>query len=455
MGQALLLPSSTELVTKFLKIEKDWEEKYEALTELSENLVMREEIREKELQQLEDDNKDLKDKLDLAEKDSKQQAELQWKVSQLEQQMHQRDAEVLDLIKQKTSLSEKLTETRKMLLDKRDELVDCEETWDLKYRRQNVNFYKILEEKNQFYMTKIKQLLDDNENLVYKYNKDLAENSQSWASTVIEMHHEKTLLEDICLDMKKKMRGFFSCSRTVDRETMLTNMKSKMLKSRMVKVKEKQEAGVEQGAQQDEMEETKEPEKKKKGFLSWMFRKKMSDWEGQVQEFNSCWATVERSYSTATTTPTPSTSTSPSSLNPITLYVTILEPPPTSSSSTSGSSLDLPLNPIAQYFALLNPPPTSSSSTSSSSPSLPLTPIAIKVSTLPLPPTPSSSTSSSSPSLPLTPTARYFSILPLPPTPSSSTSPPSLDLPHTPITLYVSTLHPIPPPSSSTSGVLV
>ena len=44
----------------------------------------------------EDNNKDLNDKLELAKQDRKPQAELRWRISQLKQQMHQKDTEILD-----------------------------------------------------------------------------------------------------------------------------------------------------------------------------------------------------------------------------------------------------------------------------------------------------------------------------------------------------------------------
>ncbi|XP_074479129.1 uncharacterized protein LOC141760337 [Sebastes fasciatus] len=279
MGQALMLPSSSELMTEIdelLKSEEAWAAKYNAMKELSENISGIQQSWEMKLQELEDGNKDLSDKLDLAEKDRKLEAELQERMSQLEQLIDQRDAEILDLSKQATSLSQGFTEIRKKLLDKGDELVDCEETWEVKCREQKAEFYKVLDEKDQFYMARIKRMQDCKEKLQDKFNADLAESDQGWMTRVKQMDDETTLLEDICLDMKKKMRGFFSSRRMEDRRTSLQEMKRKMRKKWMEKKEEEQEA------------------EEKKVFFRWMFRKKKSDCESQLdEEAAGCSAQVE------------------------------------------------------------------------------------------------------------------------------------------------------------------
>ncbi|XP_037613746.1 golgin subfamily A member 6-like protein 1 [Sebastes umbrosus] len=281
MGQTLLLPSSMALsveVFELIKSQEAWEAKYNTVKDLLENISVREKIWETKVQQLEDKKKALEDKLDLAEKDRTPQAELWWRVSQLEQQIHQKDAEVLDFSEYKWSLSQKLSETRQKLSEKEKELVECKEIWEVKCRELDEESCRVLEEKDQFYKTKIKQMLDDNVDLQKNFNEELEANDKSWVSTARQMDKEKMLLEDICLDMKKKMRGFFSSRRTVDRETMLAKMKNKML-TRMEKEKEEQE----------------EPERKKKGFLHWMFRKRKSDCESQLdEEAAGCSAQVEK-----------------------------------------------------------------------------------------------------------------------------------------------------------------
>ncbi|XP_037606663.1 putative leucine-rich repeat-containing protein DDB_G0290503 isoform X1 [Sebastes umbrosus] len=281
MGQTLTLPSSSNLkaeIDELLKSEEAWAAKFNAIKELSENVSGIEQSWESKIHQLEDDNKVLTDKLDLAENDKKMEALLQEKISQLETQLDQKNSKILDLSKQTVCLSEWLTETRKKLLDKRDELGDCEETWEGKYREQKIYFYKVQDEKDDFYMTTIKRISGDKEKLQDKFNEDLAESDQSWINAVKRMDDETTLLEDICLDMKKKMRGFFSFSRTEDRGKWLQELKSKMREK--LKKEEEQEAEVEQRAQRDEAE------KKEKGFFRWMLRKRKrkSDCANQVEE---------------------------------------------------------------------------------------------------------------------------------------------------------------------------
>ena len=205
-------------------------------------------------------------------------------ISQLKQQMHQKDAEIVDLSEQKMSISQRLSDTRNKLLVKGEELVDCKETWEVKCREQNDKFCKILDEKNQFYMTKIKQMQDNNETLQHNLNEDLEYNSKSWESIVQQMDDEKTLLEKICLDLKRKKRGLFHHRHPEDPKTSLQKMKSKMLKKKMKETEEEQEV---------EVEEQKEPEKEKKGFFHRMFRKKKSDCDSRVEEEAACCSTQD------------------------------------------------------------------------------------------------------------------------------------------------------------------
>ena len=148
MGQTQSLPSSSDLmaeIDELLKNEAAWAAKFNALKALSENVTAIEQSWESKLKQLEDDNNDLMNKLDLTEKERKIEAELQEKIRQLEQQIDERNGKILDLSKQTAGLSEGLTDVRRKLLDKRDELVDCEETWEGKYREQKIDFYKDLD----------------------------------------------------------------------------------------------------------------------------------------------------------------------------------------------------------------------------------------------------------------------------------------------------------------------
>ncbi|KAK1893382.1 Laminin subunit gamma-1 [Dissostichus eleginoides] len=66
---------------------------------------------------------------------------------------------------------------------------------------------------------------------------DLAQRKLSWATTEKKMEEEKKHLEDLCLHMKNKSRGFFSRRRgeTEDRDVALQKMISKMQEKEMRK----------------------------------------------------------------------------------------------------------------------------------------------------------------------------------------------------------------------------
>ncbi|KAK1878124.1 Hydrocephalus-inducing protein [Dissostichus eleginoides] len=78
---------------------------------------------------------------------------------------------------------------------------------------------------------------------------DLAQTRLSWEAKEKKMEDEKTLLEDLCLHMKNKSRGFFARRRaTEERDVILQKMLRKMQEKEMRKEakgekEEKEEAG--------------------------------------------------------------------------------------------------------------------------------------------------------------------------------------------------------------------
>ncbi|XP_054453129.1 golgin subfamily A member 4-like [Anoplopoma fimbria] len=196
---------------ELLQNEKDWQEKYEALEmKTTEDLDLKEQSLktlqvEHQDKQTETQNQLISKRAELLQSneawqvkydaleekttkdlDLKQQsldtlqAEYQRKVNQVEKQIHLMDTEILDLIKTKADVSEKLTETQNQLINKEAELLQSEKDWELKY--------EALEEKT---------------------SKDLDQQVLSWETKVQQLEDEKKVLEDICLQMKKKRRGFF------------------------------------------------------------------------------------------------------------------------------------------------------------------------------------------------------------------------------------------------------
>ncbi|KAL7378068.1 hypothetical protein ABVT39_007996 [Epinephelus coioides] len=127
-----------------------------------------------------------------------QQNEVNIKVSLIEEQVLQRDAEILHLTKDNNSLIEKLSEKTEEISRKDDELLQSQRAWEDKCNTLETNITEELAEKHQ---AEVKQLMD-----------------------------EKVELEDLCLYVNKRRRRFLLFPRrsSDDRETQLQKMKNKM-----------------------------------------------------------------------------------------------------------------------------------------------------------------------------------------------------------------------------------
>uniref|UniRef100_UPI0014467327 trichohyalin-like n=1 Tax=Epinephelus lanceolatus TaxID=310571 RepID=UPI0014467327 len=156
--------------------EEAWQEKYEAL-------------REKLTTDMEEKNK----------KWETQENEFTIKVSLMEEQIHQRDVEILRLTEDNNCLIEKLAETTQELTCRATEL-QSQKAW------QNKN-------------TALENI-----------TKHLAEKQQSWEREVAQLIANKAELEDLCLFIHSKRKRFLLFPRrsSDDRETQLQQLKTKM-----------------------------------------------------------------------------------------------------------------------------------------------------------------------------------------------------------------------------------
>ncbi|KAK9522997.1 hypothetical protein VZT92_019428 [Zoarces viviparus] len=181
------------------------------------------------------------------------QTEHQRKVNQMEEQIQQRDSEILDLSKAKESLSEKLNMTKCYLSIKEGEPLLHEKTWQEKYEALEKKSTTDLTQQESTTNSRIASWQSLHSALSRKFKTELAKTQQVRGylrrvqeklksnetelrkvkeenKVMAERHNkEKVLLEDICLRLKKKSRWFFCES--ADRETELRRMKTRMEKS--------------------------------------------------------------------------------------------------------------------------------------------------------------------------------------------------------------------------------
>ncbi|XP_037641525.1 interactor of constitutive active ROPs 5-like [Sebastes umbrosus] len=202
---------------------------------------------------------------------------LQNEVDQLQDEVYHRDNEILNLIKEKQDLSEKLRETTSQLQLKGGELLDSETVWQDKFKALKDRSAKDMAEKEQAWETlqlelqkkvdqvqdelhriddeieglsqqletKLKKVQDENKDLAEKQPRretevqlmhtrvrqmevDLANEQHRWETKIKQLEMEKEDLEELCLKLNNK-RGFFFRKRdTEDRQTELQKLKSKM-----------------------------------------------------------------------------------------------------------------------------------------------------------------------------------------------------------------------------------
>ncbi|KAK1877667.1 Keratin type I cytoskeletal 9, partial [Dissostichus eleginoides] len=127
------------------------------------------------------------------------------------------------------------------------------QSWETKASSMETEIKEAEDENNLSWETKVQQLEEDMKEQKEKCSKDLSQKHQSWETTVHlmetqlkeakeerddlaqtqlsweakekKMEDEKTLLEDLCLHMKNKSRGFFARRRaTEERDAILQKM---------------------------------------------------------------------------------------------------------------------------------------------------------------------------------------------------------------------------------------
>ncbi|KAL7379962.1 hypothetical protein ABVT39_009236 [Epinephelus coioides] len=176
-----------------------------------------------------------------------------------------------------------------------------EKAWQKKVSDLEEKSRQELAEAEERWKLKVQQMQDEQKELEEKFKKDMAQKEQMWERkenhlevkatqlevnvthlevkvtqlelNVTQLEEERSELEELCLTMKRKMRGFFS-RKNEDRETTLQNIKIKM----HVK-KEKVEK-----AKKEKLAKEEKAGAKKKGFFQWLHRKKECDISNMVVE---------------------------------------------------------------------------------------------------------------------------------------------------------------------------
>lgn len=133
------------------------------------------------LQKLSEQNVQILKLMCESQKSSMLQKELQKKLIHVEQQLHQRDKEILDLRREKHGLAQRPTEATNRLWSNGAEFFQSDK---LRLRK-----YKVLQE---------------------KFRKELAKKEQRWETRINQLEEEKNELEDLCLKMKKNRKSFWS-----------------------------------------------------------------------------------------------------------------------------------------------------------------------------------------------------------------------------------------------------
>ncbi|KAK5908743.1 hypothetical protein CgunFtcFv8_016774 [Champsocephalus gunnari] len=190
------------------------EAKLKEVTQKKDDLVQKHQSMETKLHLMETQLEQVEEQRDdLAQKHQSMETQLHLMETQLEQVEEQRD----DLAQKHQSM-----ETQLHLMETQLEQVE-EQRDDLVQKHQSMETQLHLTE------TQLEQAEEQRD--------DLAQRRLSWATTEKKMEEEKELLEDLCLHMKNKSRGFFSRRRgeTEDRDVALQKMISKMQEKEMRK----------------------------------------------------------------------------------------------------------------------------------------------------------------------------------------------------------------------------
>ncbi|KAL7369571.1 hypothetical protein ABVT39_002238 [Epinephelus coioides] len=199
------------------------------------------------------------------------------KASLMEEQIHQRDLEILRLTKDNNCLTNKLTETAQELTSRADEVLQSQRAWEEKLQTVKDSLYKQAEEHQQSWESQqtqvrvkveaeiqqrdaeILRLTEDNNGLLKKLlekteelsrkDDEVLQSQRAWEdkcntletniteelaekhqAEVKQLMDEKVELEDLCLYVNKRRRRFLLFPRrsSDDRETQLQKMKNKM-----------------------------------------------------------------------------------------------------------------------------------------------------------------------------------------------------------------------------------
>ncbi|XP_063739410.1 golgin subfamily A member 6-like protein 6 [Eleginops maclovinus] len=161
-------------------------------------------------------------------------------VKQLKEQMREHEERFSkDLAQNQETLQTKvkLVETKLSLVSQEKEvLAQQQQNLEKELKEVQAELKMVKEEKTQssergvkLMETKVKQFEEQTKEQQGKFYKDLAQKKQSWETKEKKMEEEKKLLEDLCLYMKNKSRGFLFRRRdTEDRDVTLQKMLSKM-----------------------------------------------------------------------------------------------------------------------------------------------------------------------------------------------------------------------------------
>ncbi|KAK5901838.1 hypothetical protein CesoFtcFv8_007156 [Champsocephalus esox] len=205
-----------------------------------EQLVQRKETDVKQLEnQLEDQKKKLSK--DLAQNQESWESKVNLVEAKLKEVTQKKD----DLVQKHQSTETKLhlTETQlEQVEEQRDDLAQKHQSMETKLHLTETQLEQAeeqrddLAQKHQSMETKL-HLTETQLEQAEEQRDDLAQRRLSWATTEKKMEEEKELLEDLCLHMKNKSRGFFSRRRgeTEDRDVALQKMISKMQEKEMRK----------------------------------------------------------------------------------------------------------------------------------------------------------------------------------------------------------------------------
>ncbi|XP_071058126.1 interaptin-like [Pseudochaenichthys georgianus] len=240
---------SKDLAEEHLSCEtelKQVEAKLKQVEEENEHLAKSNTSWETDVQQLKEQMREKEDKFskDLAEEHLSCETELK----QVEAKLKQLEEENEHLAKSNTSWETDVQQLKGNLVLK---MLIGETVVEAKFEKAKESIHTLIEENKSWEIVvkqkdmRLQQLQNDLDEQEKKFSEDLAEKHQSCETKVHlmetkfqeeekKMEDEKTLLEDLCLHMKNKSRGFFARRRaTEERDVILQKMLRKMQEKEM------------------------------------------------------------------------------------------------------------------------------------------------------------------------------------------------------------------------------